>query len=59
MSARCECGAALVKIGGMDWCANTLAKYRALYGEPQHKPEPPRYIGQEDLFTAKEAPCHE
>lgn len=30
----CECGKALVIIGDSVWCSGTLAKYRALYGEP-------------------------
>jgi hypothetical protein len=39
----CECGAAYVTLNGMTWCAATLAKYRARYGEPTGglRPRPP------------------
>jgi hypothetical protein len=32
---QCECGAPLVELHGATWCANTLARFRVLHGEPQ------------------------
>ena len=42
----CECGALIVYINGQRWCAQTRAKYIAVYGIPESEKRPNNQKGE-------------